>query len=202
MPYIGDPPFCFSSFLRRMSHVVLVDNNDQARGTAEKRRAHLEGWLHRALSVFVFDEAGRLLVQQRAHEKYHSGGQWSNTCCSHPYPGETPMAAAKRRLSEEMGFSCSLTPAFSFTYRASVGPSLIEHEYDHVFIGVADDVVPEPNPAEVADWTWIPPSTLQNDIIANPDRYTIWFRRILNRTLRVVTSPEGGPSYPPLDGSQ
>lgn len=184
-----------------MSKVVLVDNTDQAVGTADKRRAHLKGWLHRALSVFVFDEAGRLLLQKRASEKYHSGGQWSNTCCSHPQPGEAPIDAATRRLSEEMGFSCSLSPAFTFTYRASVGPNLIEHEYDHVFTGIVKDVVPEPDPTEVADWAWVTSSALRNDVSANPDRYTIWFRRILERTLRTVTTPDGVLRNPSPDGS-
>jgi isopentenyl-diphosphate delta-isomerase len=165
------------------SHVVLVNEDDEVQGTAEKLRAHAEGWLHRALSVFVFDEQGRLLLQQRTPDKYHSGGLWSNTCCSHPHPDESPMAAARRRLHEEMGFSCALMPAFHFTYRAPVGPGLTEHEYDHVFVGTVDEVSVHPNPDEVTDWTWIAPSALRADVAAHPDRYTVWFRRLLDQAL-------------------
>jgi isopentenyl-diphosphate delta-isomerase len=180
--------------------VVLVDEDDSALGTAEKLRAHTEGWLHRALSVFVFDETGRLLLQRRAPDKYHSGGLWSNTCCSHPYPDESPKAAARRRLHEEMGFSCSLTPAFHFTYRAPVGGQLTEHEYDHVFVGVADEVAVQPNPAEVSDWTWVAPAALRDDVAAHPDRYTVWFRRLLDRALAENPSadPCSGPQTPSL----
>ena len=170
------------------SRVVLVNEENEVLGTAEKLRAHTEGWLHRALSVFIFDETGRLLLQQRAPNKYHSGGLWSNTCCSHPYPDEAPNVAAHRRLREEMGFSCSITPAFDFTYRAPVGDRLTEHEYDHIFIGVANGISVEPNPAEVADWTWITPETLREDVAAHPDRYTVWFRRLLDRALSEAPS--------------
>lgn len=164
--------------------VVLVDENDHPLGTAEKRRAHAEGWLHRAISVFVFDMAGRLLLQKRSSAKYHSGGLWSNTCCSHPHPEEQPHQAATRRLDEEMGFTCDLTSALSFTYRAPVGPRLIEHEYDHVFVGVVDHVTVKPNPDEVEDWSWVPVSDLRADVAAHPDRYTVWFRRLLDPVLK------------------
>ena len=165
------------------SRVVLVDEHDQVQGTADKLRAHTEGWLHRALSVFVFDRQGRLLLQQRAPRKYHSGGLWSNTCCSHPYPGESPHAAARRRLQEEMGFSCTVTPTFHFTYEASVGDNLTEHEYDHIFVGTVDDVSVRPNADEVADWAWMGPEALRADVAATPDRYTVWFRRLLEPVL-------------------
>ena len=176
------------------AHVVLVNSSDEAQGTAEKLRAHTEGWLHRALSVFVFDDAGRLLLQQRNPDKYHSGGLWSNTCCSHPYPDEPPLAAARRRLHEEMGFSCPLTPAFHFTYQAPVGPSLTEHEYDHVFVGTVGEVNIRPDPDEVTDWTWVSPSALREDINSHPDRYTVWFRRLLDRALN--EAPAVAPSEP------
>ena len=172
------------------SRVVLVNEEDEAVGTAEKLRAHTEGWLHRALSVFVFDEAGRLLLHQRAADKYHSGGLWSNTCCSHPHPDESPVDAARRRLHEEMGFSCALHPAFHFTYHAPVGANLTEHEYDHVFVGLVNDVPVRPDPAEVADWTWMSPSTLRDDVAARPERYTVWFRRLLDRALDEAPSTE------------
>ena len=164
-------------------HVVLVDEDDRPQGTAEKLRAHTEGWMHRAFSVFVFDPAGRLLIQQRAPGKYHSGGLWSNTCCSHPGPDESPAEAAQRRLYEEMGFSCAVTRAFSSTYRTPVGPRLTEHEYDHVFVATVDSVQVQPNPDEVADWQWTAPTTLRQNIRAHPDRYTPWFRLLLERAL-------------------
>jgi isopentenyl-diphosphate delta-isomerase len=170
--------------------VVLVNEADAPLGTAEKLRAHTEGWLHRALSVFVFDSEGRLLLQRRTPGKYHSGGLWSNTCCSHPYPNESPLAAARRRLQEEMGFSCALTPAFHFTYRASVGPTLIEHEYDHVFVGVVDAVDVHPNPDEVSDWAWMSASAIREDVTASPSRYTVWFRRLLDQALASAPAAE------------
>ena len=173
------------------SSVVLVDEDDRALGTAEKLRAHTEGWLHRALSVFVFDEAGRLLLQRRTPQKYHSGGLWSNTCCSHPYPEEPPLAAARRRLREEMGFSCALTPLLHFTYRASVGDDLTEHEYDHVFVGVVDGIAVRPNPDEVADWRWASARAIRAEITSDPSRYTVWFRRLLDP---VLANASGAPA--------
>jgi len=170
------------------SRVVLVNEDNEAHGTAEKLQAHTEGWLHRALSVFVFDEEGRLLLQQRAPDKYHSGGLWSNTCCSHPYPNESPNMAARRRLNEEMGLTCPLTPAFHFMYCAPVGARLTEHEYDHVFVGMANDITVRPNPSEVSDWAWVTPEVLRDDVEAHPDRYTVWFRRLLDRALNAVPS--------------
>ena len=177
-------------------HVVLVNSNDEAQGTAEKLRAHNEGWLHRALSVFVFDDEGRLLLQQRAPDKYHSGGLWSNPCCSPPYPDEQPLVAARRRLHEEMGFSCALTPAFHFTYEASVGPSLTEHEYDHVFVGTVGEATIRPAPEEVADWEWVSPSFVRKDVATHPDRYTVWFRRLLDRTLNEAPAVAPSPTEP------
>ena len=168
-------------------HVVLVNTDDVPQGTAGKLEAHLEGWLHRAFSIFVFDSHGRLLLQQRAHHKYHSGGLWSNTCCSHPRPGESLEDAVQRRLVEEMGFRCDLHPAFHFVYRADVGEGLIEHELDHVFIGYANAEI-VPNADEVSDWMWISPEDLLADISAQPDRYTFWFRHIVDRTLSHVSA--------------
>lgn len=168
------------------SHIVLVNEEDRPIGTADKLRAHREGWLHRALSVFVFDSAGRLLMQKRSRQKYHSGELWSNTCCSHPYPKESPAVAVRRRLHEEMGFTCELSPVLDFTYRAPVGDGLTEHEYDHVFAGRVDDVAIQPDPAEVADWGWVPVSTLRTTLKANPSRYTVWFRRLFERVVTDV----------------
>ena len=147
----------------------------------------MEGWLHRAFSIFVFDSCGRLLLQRRASHKYHSGGLWSNTCCSHPRPGEALEDAVQRRLVEEMGFQCELHPAFHFVYRADVGRGLIEHELDHVFIGHSDAEV-VPNAEEVSDWTWSSPEEVLADVSARPSRYTFWFRHIVDRTLSYVSA--------------
>lgn len=154
--------------------VILVDRRDVPLGTRSKQEAHVDGLLHRAFSIFVFDAAGRTLLQRRAITKYHSGGLWSNTCCSHPRPGESTARAAQRRLFEEMGFHCPLEVAFSFVYRADVGGGLMEHEYDHVFIGRFDGS-PAPDPAEVDDWRWIEPAALDREARERPDRFTFWF---------------------------
>jgi isopentenyl-diphosphate delta-isomerase len=171
------------------TRVVLVNDDGQPTGTADKLQAHTEGWLHRALSVFVFDAEGRLLLQQRNPDKYHSGGLWSNTCCSHPHPDESPDAAARRRLREEMGFACALTPLFHFTYRAPVGDGLTEHEYDHVFVGHVTTADIRPDPDEVTDWAWIAPSALRADVDTSPHRYTVWFQRLLDPVLVDARSP-------------
>ena len=158
--------------------VVLVDEADAETGTLEKLQAHVEGRLHRALSVFVFNADGDVLLQRRAASKYHSGGQWTNTCCSHPRPGEPVAAAARRRLREEMGFECDLAPAFAFTYRAEVGGGLVEHELDHVFVGRWEGA-PAPDPDEVDGWRWASLDDLARDAAAHPDAYTPWLRMIL-----------------------
>lgn len=165
------------------SLLVLVDETDRPLGTAEKRKAHREGQLHRAFSVFIFDSSGRLLLQQRSPRKYHSGGLWSNACCSHPFPGEDAEDAARRRLQQEMGFVCQLQPAFQRTYRIRVGPLLIEHEYNHVFVGVADNPVVTPHPEEVTNWAWVSPHALRADVEDRPYRYTGWFRLLLDEAL-------------------
>ncbi|MFP4228906.1 MAG: isopentenyl-diphosphate Delta-isomerase [Salinivenus sp.] len=177
--------------------VVLVNAADRPQGTADKLRAHAEGWLHRAFSVFVFDEWGRLLLQRRAADKYHSGGLWSNTCCSHPQAEESPTAAAQRRLREEMGFSCPVTPAFQRTYRTPVDNGLVEHELDHVFVGTVRDAAIRANPDEVAEWAWVTPTALRTDVAAHPERYTPWFRLLLDDALAAALErPEHGPSGP------
>lgn len=158
-----------------MERVVLVDEQDNETGLMEKQQAHIEGKLHRAISVFVFNTKHELLLQQRAGGKYHSALQWTNTCCSHPRSGEDVGTAAARRLMEEMGISCTLTPAFTFVYRAELGNGLTEHEFDHVFTGICDDP-PVPDNEEVADWKYIAADELQRSIAANPGKYTPWFR--------------------------
>jgi isopentenyl-diphosphate delta-isomerase len=158
--------------------VVLIDGDNRVIGRADKLRAHQEGRLHRAFSVFVFDTRGALLLQRRALGKYHSGGRWSNTCCGHPRPDEVIADAAERRLEEEMGFRCPLFPAFEFRYRARVGPVLQEHEHDAVFVGSYSGT-PEPNPAEVADWRYAPLEQVRRALWQRPNRYTVWLRLLL-----------------------
>lgn len=168
--------------------VVLVDADDRPLGTADKLEAHTEGWLHRAFSVFVFDPEGRLLLQQRHSGKYHSGGLWSNACCSHPRPGESVAAAAQRRMVEELGFACDVEPAFGFRYEATVGPGLTEHEYDHVFVATAPATTPmTPHPDEVDAVAWVAPDELCARVDERPDAYTVWFRMLLPRVLEEHT---------------
>jgi isopentenyl-diphosphate delta-isomerase len=162
--------------------VILVDEHDRELGAAEKLSVHRTGQLHRAISVFVMNRAGDMLIQQRAYGKYHSGGLYSNTCCSHPRPGESTGAAARRRLREEMGIVCPLKPAFTFMYRTDFGNGLIEHELDHVFVGQFDGE-PSPDPAEVASWAWRSVSDLAADIERRPDAYTFWFKQIYRRVV-------------------
>jgi isopentenyl-diphosphate Delta-isomerase len=154
--------------------VVLVDPDDNPVGTAPKLQAHLDGRLHRAISVFVFNDRGEMLLQRRAESKYHSGGLWSNTCCSHPRPGEETIAAAGRRLREEMGFQTPLEAAFTFLYRAELEAGLVENELDHVFVGTTD-AEPVPDPREVDAWRWIGPADLRRELAESPETFTAWF---------------------------
>lgn len=155
--------------------LILVDENDRAYGTMEKLRVHQAGLLHRAFSVFIFNGRGELLLQQRADGKYHSSGLWSNTCCSHPRPGEPLKFSVKRRLKEEMGLDCATRFAFSFIYKSTFDNGLVEHEFDHVFFGVSDQV-PTPAVDEVKDWKYISVEELKSDLQANPGDYTAWLR--------------------------
>ncbi len=163
-------------------HVILVDPMGREIGTQEKMQAHRDGKLHSAFSIFVFNTIGELLLQKRAQTKYHSGGLWTNTCCSHPRPGESYHRAARRRLNEEMGFDCELTGLFSFIYHTQLNNSLFEHELDHVFVGYYDSQ-PTPNPDEVDDWKWVNVLTLRQDVRENPQSYTHWFKLILDRVV-------------------
>ncbi len=163
--------------------VILVDEMDRPVGVEEKRNAHVMGRMHRAFSVFVFREDGAMLLQRRADGKYHSGGRWSNTACGHPRPGEATAAAARRRLAEEMGFDADLHHVLSFPYRADVGGGLVEHELDHVFVGVGEPT-PAPDPAEVADWRWAPVDQVLEELWDDPDRYTPWFSLALDALIR------------------
>ena len=170
--------------------VILVDELDNAIGTMPKLSAHERGgMLHRAFSIFLFNSAGEMLLQQRAAGKYHSSGLWSNACCSHPRLGETVLAAAKRRLKEEMGITCELHEAFSFIYKASLDNNLTEYEYDHVLIGICDDT-PIPDNTEVAGWRYLDKEDLLSKINLNPERYTEWFRLCIKNRLAELYSTE------------
>jgi len=160
------------------NEIILVDANGNDTGAMEKMEAHRVGRLHRAFSLFIFNNQRELLLQQRAGTKYHSGGLWSNTCCSHPAPGETVLQAAHRRLQEELNFDCELREVFSFTYRADVGNGLIEHELDHVLLGTYDGAF-QPNPEEVQACKWIPMNELTSDISLDGDSYTNWLRLVI-----------------------
>lgn len=165
-----------------MEEVVLVDGEDNEIGTAEKIEAHKKGLLHRAFSIFIFNSKGELLIQKRADDKYHSGGLWSNTCCSHPRPGESLEEAAKRRLDEEMGIEIPLRRVFAFTYRVDLENGLSEHEYDHVFVGEFNGE-PDIDVSEATDWKWINVEELKKDIVEAPERYTYWLKEPLNRII-------------------
>ena len=166
-----------------MEQVILVDSNDNEIGLEEKIRAHENGAkLHRAFSVFVFNKNGEMMLQQRAASKYHGGGLWSNTVCSHQRKGESTLGAAHRRLREEMGFDCEMSEAFAFEYKASMDKGLTEHEYDHVVIGHYDGK-PRPNSDEVQDWKWIGLNELQGDMKRHPERYTPWTRIVIDRVI-------------------
>ncbi|GAB3921202.1 isopentenyl-diphosphate Delta-isomerase [Mucilaginibacter myungsuensis] len=153
--------------------VMIVDRQDRMQGTMDKMAAHRTGTLHRALSVFIFNSDGELLLQQRAMGKYHSGGLWTNTCCSHPRLGEPVAAAAERRLWEEMGMRTILNHTFSFYYHAQVSEELIEHEFDHVFFG-SSDALPSIDPAEAVGYRYLSMDELAKDMEAYPERYTAW----------------------------
>jgi len=157
--------------------VILVDKNDQPLGTMNKMEAHAKALLHRAFSIFIFNSKGELLIQQRANNKYHSAGLWTNTCCSHPFPGEDTLVAANRRLLQEMGLKTELKFVFKFLYKAPFDNELTEHEIDHVFIGKTNEI-PQIHPDEVADYKYMKMDDIQTDILNHPEQYTVWFRII------------------------
>ena len=161
-----------------MIEVQLVDNQDNPIGVMEKILAHQKGELHRALSVLILNSKNELLLQRRALGKYHSPGLWTNTCCSHPYPGEDSFEAAKRRLQEEMGMSADLNFVFKFQYKCDFDNGLIEHELDHVFIGVTDDT-PHINTDEAMAFSWVSIEDLEESMKKNPNDYTFWFKLII-----------------------
>lgn len=171
--------------------VVLVNeyghdlfDQDNRLSTMEKMEAHRHGLLHRAVSVFIFNDSNELLLQKRAATKYHSPGKWSNTCCTHPSPGESPLIAAQHRLEEEMGLEVTLTEAFTFLYQADVGKGLTENEFDHIFFGTSNQN-PNPNPAEVSDWNWITTEELRQELIRHPEEYSPWLRQCFDKVVNL-----------------
>jgi isopentenyl-diphosphate Delta-isomerase len=165
--------------------MVLVDEHDREIGAGPKLYVHRIGLLHRAVSVFIVNSRGEHLLQRRAPGKYHSAGLWSNSCCTHPRRGETPAATAHRRLHEEMGIACALQHVHSFVYRAAVGAALVEHEFDHVFVGVHEDA-PEPDPQEVGAWRWASADRIARSLEHRPERFTAWFRVIYDHIAGVA----------------
>lgn len=160
--------------------VILVDENDKQIGLMPKMEAHEKALLHRAFSVFVFNNENELMIQQRAEHKYHSPSLWTNTCCSHQREGETNLEAGKRRLQEEMGFDTDLEEVMSFIYKAPFDNGLTEHEFDHIMIGYYNEI-PNINPDEVADWKWMTLEAIKDDMKVHPEIYTAWFKIIFEK---------------------
>ena len=157
-----------------MEQVILVNEQDEQLGVMEKLEAHEKALLHRAFSIFIFNKKGEMLLQQRALNKYHSGGFWTNTCCSHPRPGEETAKAATRRLKEEMGFETPLAEIFSFSYKAEFANGLTEHEYDYVYAGTYNGPV-LPNTSEVNDYCYKSMADIEASLQTHPGKYTPWF---------------------------
>ncbi len=172
--------FRIFGMLMKEELVILVDEQDNEIGLMPKLEAHEKAVLHRAFSVFVLNDKNELMLQQRALHKYHSPGLWTNTCCSHQRQGESNIAAGKRRLQEEMGFSIPLKETVSFIYKAPFDNGLTEHELDHVLIGYSNQA-PVINPDEVASWKWMPIADVKKDIAQHPERYTAWFKIIFEK---------------------
>ena len=174
----------------REEEVILVTPEDKVLGTMPKLEAHEKAVLHRAFSVFVMNDRGETMLQQRAGHKYHSPLLWTNTCCSHQRLGETNIEAGRRRLSEEMGFQTELKELFSFIYKAPFDNGLTEHELDHVLLGYYSGS-PDINPEEVADWKWMGLDEIRQELEEFPDNYTAWFRIIFNRFYDYISQNKG-----------
>lgn len=170
-----------------IENVILVDEQDNEVGLMEKIEAHEKALLHRAFSVFIFNDKNELMLQQRAKHKYHSPLLWTNTCCSHQRKGESNIEAGKRRLQEEMGFSCDLEEVFSFIYKAPFDNGLTEHELDHVMIGYYNDE-PKLNFDEVESYKWMSLEAVKGDMIKNPDSYTAWFKIIFEKSYEKIAN--------------
>src|SRR5438067_7734187 len=157
--------------MTKPTDVILVNEQDEPTGIMEKMEAHRKGVLHRAFSVFIFNHKGEMLLQQRALGKYHSGGLWTNACCSHPSPGEDTLDAATRRLHEEMGFTTSLEKIFDFVYQCEFEHGLKEHEFDHVFVGIYEGRM-TPDPMEVKDYCYKNLDEIHSSLLSHPQKYT------------------------------
>lgn len=170
--------------MKEPDFVLLVDREDHPTGAEEKMKAHIDGKLHRAFSVLLFNENGELLLQQRAHSKYHSGGLWTNCCCSHPKPGEDTLTAVKRRLHEELfiepGEQNTLQKIGQFIYYAELDNGLTEHELDHIYIGFYPHT-PKINPDEAMNYRWSSLNSLREEILKEPEHYTFWFKEIISQ---------------------
>lgn len=163
--------------------LILVNENDEPIGVCAKLEAHQKALLHRAFSIFIFDSKGQMLLQQRSLQKYHGGGLWTNACCSHPHPHEETLAAAQRRLYEELGFETPLEKIFQFTYKAAVENDLTEHELDHVFAGEHNgEIVAAPE--EVNDYCYQSMAEIEEAIALQPEKFTTWFRIAFPRVKR------------------
>jgi isopentenyl-diphosphate delta-isomerase len=171
--------------------VILVDENDVPTGTMEKIEVHQKALLHRAFSVFIFNSKGEMLLQQRAAQKYHSPLLWTNTCCSHPAPGEDIVYAASKRLKEEMGFTTQLEKVFEFIYKAPFDNGLTEYEYDHVFIGEYDGVI-IPDIDEVNSYQHQSPESIDADLQLFPEKYTEWFKIAFPKLQAYLTQSNKG----------
>jgi len=163
-----------------MEQVILVDEQDNEIGSMEKMEAHQKGLLHRAFSIVIFNSKGEMLLQQRAREKYHSGGLWTNACCSHPRPGETLEEAGKRKLLQEMGFECDLNYSHKFIYKVELDNHLTEYEWDYVLVGYYDKA-PVINRQEAQAWKYESLDSLRSDAQKNPKSYTCWFKIMLEQ---------------------
>ena len=173
--------------MMKEERVILVDKLDNQIGTMPKMEAHQKAILHRAFSVFILNERGELMLQQRAHDKYHSPSLWTNTCCSHQREGEGNVEAGKRRLEEEMGFTTDLTELFHFIYQAPFENGLTEHELDHVMLGYYQGS-PKINKLEVADWKWMNIQNISESIKINPQEYTVWFKIVFDQFIKKINS--------------
>ena len=167
--------------------VILVDKNDLEIGTEEKLQAHKQGKLHRSFGILVFNSKNELMLQKRHSSKYHSGGLWTNTCCSHPRPGEKTLEAAHRRLKEEMGFDCELKEAFTFSYNVKFDNGLYENEFYHIFIGYSEQE-PKFNPEEAEDWKWMGLQDIATDMSKNPGSYTHWFKLTIPKAIAYLAA--------------
>ena len=167
-----------------MDELVLVNLYDEEIGSGEKAEVHEKGLLHRAFSVFLVND-GKMLIQKRNINKYHSGGLWTNACCSHPRRGEQLTEAVHRRLVEELGIDCDVEELFSFMYRTAFSENLFEYEFDHVFLGRYDGPIAL-NEEEASEIKWVTLEELKEDVVAHPERYTSWFLIALHRVIRHV----------------